>query len=74
MEIKINTNGNELVKIWIENLFRIELEDTKDAIKNEEIWDLGSDTMDAQLGHESNIENLKEYISILEDILKQFNS
>ena len=74
MEITINTNGNEVVEIWMANLFNRELEDTKDTINNEEMWDLGSDTMDAQLGHEDNIENLKEYTSILEDVLRQLNA
>lgn len=45
-----------------------EIEGMKGTISNEEIWMIGSRTIEQQAMHHSNIETIKKYIDILEKI------
>jgi hypothetical protein len=63
---------NETVKIWIEELgtptiekIKSEIEDVKGTIKNEKVWALSDDI------HYENIENLEEYLEVLEEMLEE---
>lgn len=63
---------NETVKIWIEELgtptiekIKSEIEDVKGTIENEKVWALSDDI------HYENIENLEEYLEVLEEMLEE---
>ena len=60
---------NETVKIWFEELYKKEIEEVKEAIKNESIWERGYDGEESN-PHTENIEALKEYLSNLEGLLE----
>lgn len=70
-EIKINLEAtNEVVGIWVVNMIREEIEETNETIKNEELWVLGAaDEEEAEM-HRQNIEELKEYLAVLEYAIK----
>ena len=61
---------NETVKIWLEELYKKEIEDAKGTIENEHIWELGYDGEEPN-PHTENIEVLKEYIEVLEEKLEE---
>lgn len=61
---------NETVKIWLEELYKNEIEEVKGAIDNERIWAVGYDGEEPN-PHVENIEVLKEYIDILEEKLEE---
>ena len=63
---------NETVKIWLEELYKKEIEEAKGAIENEHIWELGYDGEEPN-PHTENIEVLKEYIEVLEEKLAELN-
>lgn len=61
---------NETVKIWLEGLYEAEIRETKVAIENEYTWELGYDGEEPN-PHSENIKQLKEYLEILEEKLKE---
>ena len=65
---------NEMVKIWLEELYTKEIKDAKDTIKNEHIWELGYDGKEPLNPHTENIMVLEEYIEVLESKLAELNS
>lgn len=62
---------NELVRIWLEELYTKEIEDAKETIKNEHMWELGYNGEEPMNPHTENIEVLKEYIEVLENKLEE---
>ena len=60
---------NETVKIWLEELYKKEIEEAKGTIENEHIWELGYDGDEPLNPHTENIEALKDYIEVLEEKL-----
>ena len=63
---------NEIVKIWLENLYKREIEEAKGTINNEHLWELGYDGKEPN-PHTENIETLKEYIEVLEEKLDELD-
>lgn len=63
---------NEIVKVWLENLYKREIEEAKGTIKNEHLWELGYDGEEPN-PHTENIETLKEYIKVLEEMLDELD-
>jgi hypothetical protein len=61
---------NETVKIWLEELYKKEIEEAKGTIENEHLWELGYDGEEPN-PHTENIEVLKEYLERLEERLKE---
>ena len=61
---------NETVKIWLEGLYEAEIRETKVAIENEYFWELGYDGEEPN-PHSENIRQLKEYLEVLEEKLKE---
>ena len=59
--------NNEIINIWLENLYTDALEEAKANIENERIWGYGSDDDMS----DSNIENLEEYIEVLEELIAE---
>lgn len=64
---------NETVKIWLEELYKKEIEDAKGAISNEHLWELGYDGEEPLNPHTENIMALMEYIEVLEAKLAELN-
>ena len=62
---------NETVRIWLEELYTKEIEEAKETIKNEHIWELGYNGEEPLNPHTENIEVLKEYIEVLESKLEE---
>ena len=62
---------NEMVKIWLEELYKKEIEEAKETIKNEHMWELGYNGNEPINPHTENIEVLKEYIEVLESKLEE---
>jgi hypothetical protein len=62
---------HETVKIWIEKLYKKEIEDAKGTIENEHLWELGYNGEDGWNPHTENIEILSEYIEVLEEKLEE---
>lgn len=60
---------NETVKIWFEELYKKEIEETKRTIINEHIWELGYDGEEPN-PYTENIEVLQEYLELLEEKLE----
>ena len=60
---------NETVKIWLEELYKKEIEDAKGTISNEHLWELGYDGNESVNPHTENIAVLMEYIEVFEAIL-----
>lgn len=56
---------NETVRLWIEHLYKDAIEDTKETIRNEHLWELGYNGEEPINPHTENIEMLKEYIDVL---------
>ena len=63
---------NETVRFWLEDLYTKEIEEVKEVIKNEHLWELGYDGEEHN-PHTENIEVLKEYIEVLESKLKELD-
>jgi hypothetical protein len=61
---------NETVKMWLEELYKKEIEEIKGTISNEHIWELGYDGENPN-PHTENIEVLKEYLELLESKLEE---
>ena len=62
---------HETVRIWLEELYTKEIEEAKEIIKNEHLWELGYDGAEPINPHTENIEVLKEYIEVLESKLEE---
>lgn len=62
---------NETVKIWLEELYKKEIEETKGTIDNEHLWELGYDGNEPFNPHTENIMVLEEYIEVLESKLAE---
>ncbi len=62
---------NETVRIWLEELYTKEIEEAKETIKNEHLWELGYNGNEPINPHTENIEVLKEYIEVLESKLEE---
>lgn len=60
---------NEMIKNWLTELYENEIEETKVAISNENLWILGSETKEEEQMHLDNMENLNEYIVTLKTLL-----
>ena len=72
MEIKIDlSNASETVKIWLEDLFQDALNENRETISNERLWQKGADKQEEVDMHAENIETLTEYQNILENTLEQ---
>lgn len=81
---------HETVKIWIDELlekhsatkiedlprgvFVAEIEEAKETIKNEHLWELGYNGEEPVNPHTENIEVLEEYIGVLEEQLEKAGS
>lgn len=61
---------HETVRIWLEELYTKEIEEVKETIKNEHVWELGYEGEEPN-PHTENIEVLKEYLEVLEDKLEE---
>lgn len=61
---------NETIKIWLEELYKNEIEEIKGTVDNERIWELGYDGEEPN-PHTENIKVLKEYLEILEEKLEE---
>lgn len=65
---------NEAIKTWLRNLYEDAIKETKEAIKNEHIWELGYDDPEDEFNpHTSNIEQLEEYIEVLEGLIEELD-
>lgn len=62
---------NETIKIWLEKLYKNEIQEVRGTISNEHIWELGYNGQEPINPHTENIEVLKEYIKILEAKLEE---
>lgn len=63
---------NETIKIWLEELYTKEIEETRATIKNERMWEIGYDGEESN-PHTENIETLSEYIDVLKEKLEELN-
>lgn len=58
---------HDLIKFWLANLYRNEINEVKKSINNEHIWELGDVDSELSNKHTENIKVLEEYIHILEE-------
>ena len=63
---------NEMVKIWVQNLYNEEIDNATKAISNERLWLKGSATATEHNSHLENIKRYKEYIETLEGLKESF--
>lgn len=61
----------ETVKIWLEELYTNEINESRETIKNEHLWELGYNGEEPVNPHTENIELLKEYIKVLNEKLEE---
>lgn len=61
---------NEMVKFWLEKLYKDEIKNAKGTISNEHLWELGYNGEEPN-PHTGNIEVLHEYIEVLEEKLEE---
>ena len=61
---------NETIKIWLEELYKKEIEEIKGTVDNERIWEAGYNGEEPN-PHTENIKVLKEYLEILEEKLEE---
>jgi hypothetical protein len=61
---------HETVRIWLEELYKKEIEEVKGTISNEHLWELGYDGEEPN-PHTENIEVLEEYLEKLEEKLNE---
>ena len=62
---------SEVVKIWLTDLFEKEIKDAEVDISNNELWVKGSNTREEEFGFLQNIEDIKEYKAVLEQMLAE---
>ena len=65
------SGDNELVKEWLRELYKNEIDETLGTIENERIWSNGADDEEGAEMHERNIESLEEYIEVLQNLLDE---
>ena len=63
---------DEMVKIWVQNLYNEEIDNATQAISNERLWLKGSTTVTQQNAHMENIKRYEEYIETLEGLKESF--
>lgn len=63
---------DEMVKIWVQNLYNEEIDNATKAISNERLWLKGSATATEQNSHIENIRRYEEYIETLEGLKESF--
>ena len=63
---------DEMVKIWVQNLYNEEIDNATQAISNERLWLKGSATPTEQNAHMENIRRYEEYIETLEGLKESF--
>lgn len=63
---------NELVRTWLKELYKNEIEEIKGTISNEHLWELGYDGKEPN-PHTENIKVLTEYLEVLEEKLAELN-
>ena len=63
---------DEMVKIWVQNLYNEEIDNATKAISNERLWLKGSATATEQSSHMENIRRYEEYIETLEGLKERF--
>ena len=63
---------DEMVKIWVQNLYNEEIDNATQAISNERLWLKGSTTVKEQNSHMENIRRYEEYIETLEGLKESF--
>ena len=63
---------DEMVKIWVQNLYNEEIDNATKAISNERLWLKGSSTTMEQNAHMENIRRYEEYIETLEGLKESF--
>ena len=63
---------DEMVKIWVQNLYNEEIDNATQAISNERLWLKGSTTVTQQNAHMENIRRYEEYIETLEGLKESF--
>ena len=63
---------DEMVKIWVQNLYNEEIDNATQAISNERLWLKGSSTAMEQNTHMENIKRYEEYIETLEGLKESF--
>ena len=63
---------DEMVKIWVQNLYNEEIDNATQAISNERLWLKGSATATEQNSHMENIRRYEEYIETLEGLKESF--
>ena len=63
---------DEMVKIWVQNLYNEEIDNATKAISNERLWLKGSATATEQNSHIENIRRYEEYIETLEELKESF--
>ena len=63
---------DEMVKIWVQNLYNEEIDNATKAISNERLWLKGSTTAEEQNSHIENIRRYEEYIETLEGLKESF--
>ena len=63
---------DEMVKIWVQNLYNEEIDNATQAISNERLWLKGSSTTMEQNAHMENIKRYEEYIETLEGLKESF--
>ena len=61
---------SETVKIWLIRLYEKEINESKVAISNEHIWELGYNGKEPN-PHTNNICDIQEYISVLEEKIRE---
>ena len=61
---------SEEVRLWLEELYKKEIEEVQGTISNEHIWELGY-TGEEPNPHTENIELLTEYIEVLAERLSE---
>ena len=66
-----NYDMSETVKQWFTDLYNDAIEETKAAISNERIWQNGADSDEEIEMHEENIQELEEYLELLQEKLDE---
>lgn len=62
----------KFIRTWLEHMYKEEIQKVKESIKDEHIWELGYDNPEDDFNpHTINIENLKEYIEVLEEKIEE---
>ena len=63
---------DEMVKIWVQNLYNEEINNATQAISNERFWLKWSSAAMEQNAHMGNIKRYEEYIETLEGLKESF--